>query len=58
MNVWRKQRATIDGNDLKTMGLRPGPRYRMILERLRFAWIDGELESEADERALLKQLLK
>lgn len=58
MNVWRKQRATIDGNDLKKMGLRPGPRYRMILERLRFAWIDGELETEADERALLKQLLK
>lgn len=58
MNVWRKQRATIDGNDLKEMGLPPGPRYRMILERLRFAWIDGELESEADERALLRRLIE
>lgn len=57
VKVWRKQSAAIDGNDLKKMGLPPGPRYRIILERLRFAWIDGELESEADERALLKQLL-
>ena len=57
VKVWQKQSASIDGNDLKEMGLRPGPRYRMILERLRFAWIDGELESEAEERALLKRLL-
>ncbi len=57
IKVWRRQSAIIDGNDLKKMGLRPGPCYRLILQRLRFAWIDGELESEAEERTLLNQLL-
>ena len=58
MNLWRKQRPTINGNDLTKMGLRPGPHYRMILEWLRFAWIDGKIQSEAEERALLNQLLE
>ena len=57
VKIWRKQSAAIDGNDLKKMGLRPGPRYKMILERLRFARIDGEIQSEAEERALLNRLL-
>lgn len=58
MNLWRKQIPAINGHDLKKMGLPPGPRYKEILERLRSARIDGEIQSEAEERALLHQLLE
>lgn len=54
---WRGRRPTISGDDLKEMGLAPGPRYRMLLDRLRFAWIDGEVKSANEEAALLRQLL-
>ena len=54
---WQKQRATLDGNDLQRMGLPPGPRYKTLLDRLRFAWLDGEVTSPAEERALLERLL-
>ncbi|MCY4062256.1 MAG: hypothetical protein OXG53_07805 [Chloroflexi bacterium] len=54
---WRQRRPTISGEDLKAMGLAPGPRYRQLLDRLRFAWIDGEVGSAQEEAALLRQLL-
>ena len=55
---WRQRRPAITGKDLKAMGVAPGPRYRQILDRLRFARIDGEIHSDEDEAALLRQLLK
>ena len=54
---WRQQRSSITGHELKAMGLIPGPRYRRILERLRFAWIDGEVGTVEAEQLLLQRLL-
>jgi len=54
---WRDRRPTISGNDLKAMGIAPGPRYRQILDRLRFAWIDDDVRSVEDETAFLQKLL-
>lgn len=54
---WRQRRPTISGDDLKALGLAPGPRYRQLLDQLRFAWIDGEISSAREEAALLRQLL-
>lgn len=41
------------GETLKARGLPPGPAYRTILERLRRAWLDGEITSAAEEEARL-----
>lgn len=54
---WRHVRPRLDGNDLKKMGLKPGPDYRNILERLRFAWLDGEVKNVKQEKALLKRVV-
>lgn len=54
---WRHQRATISGADLIAMGIEPGPLYRRLLDQLRFAWIDKEIQSARDEEALLHELL-
>jgi tRNA nucleotidyltransferase (CCA-adding enzyme) len=54
--TWRHLHATISGATLKQLGLPPGPRYQLILDRLRAAWLDGEIKSGAQEQALLEQL--
>jgi tRNA nucleotidyltransferase (CCA-adding enzyme) len=54
---WRHVNSHLDGNDLKKLGLKPGPEYRSILERLRSAWLDGEVKNVAQEKALLKKVV-
>lgn len=58
MKEWRKITPTITGHDLRDMGLAPGPAYRFILEALRAAWLDGKVKNEAEEAALLGELIK
>ncbi len=52
----RRVKPVLRGNDLKTMGLTPGPRYARILDRLLDARLNGEVETEADERRLVRRL--
>ncbi len=53
----RHVRPHTDGRDLKRMGLAPGPLYRQVLDAARAAWMDGALQSEAEERALVQRLV-
>ena len=55
---WQKVTTTIDGHDLRTRGLHPGPQYRSILGALRNAWLDGEIKTESEEKEMLDRLLK
>ena len=54
---WRWVRPLATGDDLRTLGIAPGPIYAKLLRRLRMAWLDGEVKSLADEQNLLKLLL-
>jgi tRNA nucleotidyltransferase (CCA-adding enzyme) len=47
----------IDGDYLKQSGLKPGPCFKRILDRLRDALLDQEIEALAGEKAILQQLL-
>jgi tRNA nucleotidyltransferase (CCA-adding enzyme) len=47
----------LTGNDLKCMGIRPGPQYRTILERLRDARLDGAISTRAAEEELVHRQL-
>ncbi len=53
-----KMRPITTGNYLRERGIRPGPIYREVLDSLRDAWIDGNLTSEKQEKALLETLLE
>jgi len=55
---WRHIKPISNGATLKEKGLSPGPAYDKILSRLRAAWLDGEVNSEKEERAFLEQLLE
>jgi hypothetical protein len=46
-----------NGHDLRQRGIPSGPRYKQILGTLRDAWLDGKIQSVAEENALLEQLL-
>jgi tRNA nucleotidyltransferase (CCA-adding enzyme) len=52
---WRTIRPIADGHTLRETGLQPGPCYRIILDRLRSAWLDGEIQSEAEEKRLIEK---
>lgn len=57
MRKWRQQKASINGRHLEQMGIPPGPRYKRILDALRFAWIDGAVNSPEEESSYLCDLL-
>jgi len=57
INNWSQIHAHTAGDDLRALGLPPGPHYRQILTELRRAWLDGEISSIDEEHDLLDKLL-
>jgi tRNA nucleotidyltransferase (CCA-adding enzyme) len=58
LSEWWLVQPKTTGHDLKKRGIPPGPKYTEILRRMRAAWLDGEVKTEAEEKALLDNLLK
>jgi tRNA nucleotidyltransferase (CCA-adding enzyme) len=56
LEKWRHVKPKTNGHDLINRGLISGPRYRQILQRLREAWLDGEVKTESEELKLLDKL--
>lgn len=54
---WRCIHPLTNGDVLKALNLPPGPRYQTILDQLRAAWLDGQIDSPEQETVLLKELL-
>jgi tRNA nucleotidyltransferase (CCA-adding enzyme) len=47
----------MDGEDLKNMGVKPGPRLGSMLETLREARLDGHVITKEDEEAMVQQFM-
>ena len=43
------------GDDLKELGIKPGPRYQELLDKLLAAKLDGKIRTKRDEQAFLKR---
>ncbi|HJS28654.1 MAG TPA: hypothetical protein VJ768_03475, partial [Anaerolineales bacterium] len=56
-STWRNVYPATNGNDLRALGLPPGPAYRRILSELRSAWLDGRVGSPQEEKQMLDVLL-
>jgi tRNA nucleotidyltransferase (CCA-adding enzyme) len=54
---WRLVEPEITGDDLKAMGLDPGPLFGDLLRRLRDARLNGRVSTLDEEAALLERLL-
>ncbi len=48
----------ISGDDLRKIGLPPGPIYKRILSAIRDAWLDGKINSNDQEQAFLDELVR
>lgn len=57
LTTYRTVKPVLTGKELKSFALPPGPLYSIILARLTEARLDGEVSSEAEERAMVKQFL-
>jgi tRNA nucleotidyltransferase (CCA-adding enzyme) len=57
LTTWRNVKPYTTGYILQQRGLTPGPKFKEILTHLRMAWLDGEVNSEYEEKALLERLI-
>ena len=57
ISKWRYIKPHTTGNELKALGIEPGPRYAVILRQLRNAWLDGDIKTNEEEETLLKTLI-
>jgi len=48
----------LTGDDLKALGLKPGPRFKKILDRLLDARLNGEVKTEAEEREIVNRMVE
>ena len=55
--TWRHIHPSLNGGDLRRLGLPPGPDYGHILRRLRTALLDGEIEAGEAECQLAKRMI-
>jgi tRNA nucleotidyltransferase (CCA-adding enzyme) len=56
LTTYQHVKPSLTGKDLKALGLKPGPMYKKILDRLLDARLNGEVSSESEERELVKQM--
>jgi len=54
---WRTIKPFTTGYTLQQRGLEPGPKFKEILTRLRAAWLDGEVQTEEEEKVLLDRVV-
>ncbi len=53
---WQSVKTIVTGDDLRALGLKPGPYYTTILDQILAARLDGEVTNEREEKALLAKL--
>jgi tRNA nucleotidyltransferase (CCA-adding enzyme) len=54
LTVWRHVQPILNGNDLKKLGYKPGPNFRLILDDLLAANLDGVITDKASGERFLK----
>jgi tRNA nucleotidyltransferase (CCA-adding enzyme) len=58
LTTYQQVKPSVTGADLKAMGLKPGPQFKKILDRVREARLNGEVHTDSDERALVHRIVK
>ena len=56
LNEWRHVKPRLNGRDLARLGVPEGPRVGLLLERLRYARIEGEVSTREEEKAFVRRL--
>jgi tRNA nucleotidyltransferase (CCA-adding enzyme) len=56
LTTYQHVKPVVTGVDLKAMGLKPGPQFKKILDRLLDARLNGDVKTESDEHELARRL--
>ena len=56
LSIYNGQRLHIRGEDLGSLGIKPGPHYKKILDELLYAKIDGKVKDREEELRLAERL--
>jgi len=57
LTTYQHVKPVITGVDLKELGLKPGPQFKKILDRLLDARLNGEVKTESEEQELAKRFV-
>ena len=53
LTTWSKVKPPLNGNDFKALGYKPGPQFRILLETLMAATLDGKIRNRSEAEAFL-----
>ncbi len=53
LTIWMQIKPILTGDDLRKLGYKPGPQYRLILDDLLAATLDGEIADRSAAEAFL-----
>ncbi|MEO0085325.1 MAG: hypothetical protein ABIK37_01700 [candidate division WOR-3 bacterium] len=56
LEEWVQVRPAITGQDLREMGLKPGPEFRRVLEKVREAKLEGRVKTLDEELTLARRI--
>lgn len=54
LTTYSRTTTHLRGKDLRTLGIKPGPIYKRILNTLLYARLDGKVETREDELRLIR----
>ena len=57
VTTWRHIQTTYSGEDLRLLGISPGPVYKKILDDLRAAWLDGLIKDHTGEQQMFNKMI-
>jgi tRNA nucleotidyltransferase (CCA-adding enzyme) len=58
VTTYRQVKPSLTGASLKSLGLKPGPQFKTILGRLLDARLNGDVNSDMEERELARKLAR
>ena len=58
LTTYQHVKPLLNGQNLKAIGLKPGPTYKKVLAQLLDARLNGAVKTENEERELVKRLAK
>ncbi|MBH0197432.1 MAG: CCA tRNA nucleotidyltransferase, partial [Nitrospira sp.] len=56
LTIYQQVNPVLTGTDLKAMGLKPGPKFKQILDQLLDACLNGEVKTEPEQRAFVHRI--
>ncbi|MDJ0843036.1 CBS domain-containing protein [Crocosphaera sp.] len=58
LTQWSNVETPLNGNDLKRMGYKPGPKYKVVLNRLLSLTLDREIKTKEEAEMIVREMME